>query len=381
MLNSASSILNLNDFEHLAKRHLPRAIFGYVAGGADDGATVRHNLAALARIRTIPRVLRDVSSCSQKITLFGQEYASPFMIAPMGASAVVGYDADNAMARAARAARIPYVLSANAITPMEEIGRSYPGCWFAGYQKPDEDNIRRMAARVADAGFSAYMLTADVAVGSNRENNKRNGYTMPFRPTARLVADMIGHPSWLYKTGWRTLQQRGIPAISNIDPVARPSIFSREINAVTGYPSFSWKHVEMLRRYWKGALIIKGILSPHDARLARELGADGIVVSNHGGRQLDCAVSPIDVLSAVKAESADMTVLVDSGFRRGTDVIKALMRGASAVLVGRPFLYAACLGGEASIRHAIGLLQREVHTDMSLMGVSSCEALRKEMCI
>jgi len=264
---------------------------------------------------------------------------------------------------------------------MEEIGRSYPGCWFAGYQKPDEDNIRRMAARVADAGFSAYMLTADVAVGSNRENNKRNGYTMPFRPTARLVADMIGHPSWLYKTGWRTLRQRGIPAISNIDPIERPSIFSREINAVTGYPSFSWKHVEMLRRHWKGALIIKGILSPHDARLARELGADGIVVSNHGGRQLDCAVSPIDVLSAVKAESADMTVLVDSGFRRGTDVIKALMRGASAVLVGRPFLYAACLGGEASIRHAIGLLQREVHTDMSLVGVSSCEALRKEMCI
>jgi len=371
-------VLNLNDFEPLARRFLPRAIHGYVAGGADDGVTVQHNLDALSRLKMIPRVLRDVSACSQQVTLFGKSYASPFMIAPMGASAVVGHDADNAMALAAKAANIPYVLSANAITSIEEIGRHYPGCWFAGYQKPEKDNIERMLDRVGAAGFSAYMLTADVAVGSNRENNQRNGYTMPFRPTPRLVADMLCHPSWLYHTGLRTLRQRGIPRINNIDPVRRPSIFSREISAVTGYPSFSWEHVEMLRRHWEGPLIVKGILSPDDARLAREMGVDGIVVSNHGGRQLDCAVAPIDVLPAIKDQSGDMVVLVDSGFRRGTDILKALALGADAVLVGRPFLYAASLGGESYVRHAIGLLQREIHTDMSLAGVTNCAALQQE---
>ncbi|GAB6854802.1 alpha-hydroxy acid oxidase [Asaia astilbis] len=374
-------ILNLNDFEVLARAHLPKALYGYVKGGADGGVTLRHNLEALERIKMIPRVLRDVSTGSQEVTLFGKRYASPFMIAPMGASAIVGYDADNAMARAAKAARIPFILSANAITSIEEIGKTYPGCWFAGYQKPDEPNIERMTKRVADAGFSAYFLTADVAVGSNRENNARNGYTMPFRPTARLALDMLSHPSWLYRTAWRTLRQRGIPAIRNIDPAASPSIFSREINSVTGYPGFNWKHAEMIRRHWKSAFIIKGILSPEDARLAREIGADGIVVSNHGGRQLDCAVSPIETLKRVHEHSGDMTVLVDSGFRRGTDVIKGLALGAASTLIGRPFLYAAALGGEPYVRHAIGLLQREIHTNLSLMGAVNCDTLREEACV
>ena len=378
---SHRQILNLNDFDPVARSFLPRAIYGYVAGGADDSATVQHNLEALSRLKMIPRVLRDVSTCSQQITLFGRRYNSPFMIAPMGASAVVGRDADNAMARAAKNAGIPYALSANAITPMEEIGRSYPDCWFAGYQKPDTENIDAMLGRVEGAGFSAYMLTADVAVGSNRENNKRNGYTMPFRPTARLVADMACHPSWLLKVGLGTYRQRGIPRISNIDPQARPSIFSREINAVTGYPSFSWKHAEFIRNRWKGAFIIKGVLSADDARIAKELGADGIVVSNHGGRQLDCAVSPVEVLSEIRNASGTMTVLVDSGFRRGTDIIKALALGADGVMIGRPFLYAAALGGEAYIRHAIGLLQREIHTDMCLMGATDCDALREERVV
>jgi len=374
---SLKQVLNLNDFEMLARRHLPKAIYGYVQGGADDATCLIHNRDALAHIRLVPRVLQDVSACTQGVTLFGQHYASPFMIAPMGASAIVGHDADNAMAKAARAANIPYILSANAITPIEEIGRSYPGSWFAGYQKPDEKNIERMLKRVADAGFTAYFLTADVAVGSNRENNMRNGYTMPFRPTTRLALDMARHPSWLYRTGWRTLLQRGVPKISNIDPVQRPSIFSREITAVTGYASFSWKHAEMIRRLWKGAFIIKGILSPEDARIAREIGAEGVVVSNHGGRQLDCAVSPVEVLEAVRAQSNDMTVLVDSGFRRGTDIVKGLALGADAVMIGRPFLYAAALGGEAGIKHAIRVLQRELHIDMSLLGVNSCRALRE----
>lgn len=375
--DSLRQVLNLNDLEAQARQHLPKAIFGYVQGGADDGTTILHNREAIERIRLVPRILRDVSRCSQEVMLFGQRFASPFMIAPMGASAVVAYDADNAMARAARAARIPYILSANAITPIEEIGRIYPGCWFAGYQKPDENNIEGMVKRVADAGFTAYFLTADVAVGSNRENNKRNGYTMPFRPTPRLALDMARHPAWLWRTGLRTLRRRGVPKISNIDPVERPSIFSREISAVTGYASFSWKHAEMIRRHWKGALIIKGVLSPEDAKMAREMGADGIVVSNHGGRQLDCAPSPMDVLREIKAECGAMTVLADSGFRRGTDIVKALALGADSVLVGRPFLYAAALGGQKTITHAIGLLQREIHIDQSLLGVETCGALRE----
>jgi L-lactate dehydrogenase (cytochrome) len=365
------SILNLEDFERVTRSRLPRAVFGYVEGGADDGEACRHNRDVFRSLRMVPRVLRDVSQCNLQTTLFGRTYAAPYIVAPMGASAVVGFNADNAMARAARRANIPFVLSANSITPIEEMARTYPEAWFAAYQHPDERNIVDMCHRVSGAGLSVYMLTADVPVASNRENNVRAGYTMPLRPSVRLSVDAALHPRWLIGTLLRTIRQRGIPRISNFDPTARPTIFSKTLGGVTGHASFSWRQAEVVRRNWKGPFVIKGLLSPEDARIAREIGADGIVVSNHGGRQLDSAVSPIEVLAAIKAESGTMTVLADSGFRRGTDVLKGMALGADAILIGRPFLYAATLAGEQGVARAIALLAREIGIDLALLGVAT----------
>jgi len=376
---SARRALNLGDFEDLVRRRLPKAVYRYVEGGADDGDAVRHNRRAFEAWRIVPRVLRDVSACSAAVTLFGRTYALPVAVAPMGASAVVGYDADNAMARAAHAANIPFVLSANAITPMEELARACPGAWFAAYQQPDEANIRDMCLRIADAGLSLYMLTVDVPVASNRETNIRTGYAMPLRLSPRLVRDAVLHPRWLLGTGLRTLRRRGVPCIANIDPVRKPTIFSKTQGTVTGHAAFSWRQAELVRRYWKGPFVLKGILSPEDARLAREMGADGVVVSNHGGRQLDSAVAPIDMIRAVRQQSGDMTVLADSGFRRGSDVLKAAALGADAVLIGRPFLYAAALGGEGAVRRAIALMARELAIDLALCGAENLAAMTPDM--
>ncbi len=374
-------VLNLDDFERVVAPRLPRAIYGYVAGGAESDATCRSNRDVFLSWHLVTRILRDVSERDQGVTLFGRRYAAPFGIAPMGASAVVGYDADIRMARAARAANIPFVLSANSITPMEELARHNPDAWFAAYQQPDAQNIREMCARVEAAGVSVFMLTVDVPVGSNRENNIRNGYTMPLRITPRLAFDGLAHPRWLAGTAMRTMARRGLPRIANIGPRDHPTIFSRTLGGVTGHASFSWEQAALIRRHWRGRFVLKGILSRHDARIARESGIDGIVVSNHGGRQLDTAAAPMEVLAEVKAESGAMTVLVDSGFRRGTDIVKALALGADGVLVGRPFLFAAALAGQLGVEHAIRLLQKEVDIDLALLGLSDVGEVSPEILL
>ena len=361
--------LNLDDFQRLAKPRLPRAVYGYVANGSEAGVATRNNRDSFQDWHMNTRVLRDVSKRSQRTSLFGRNYAAPFGIAPMGAAAVVAFDADNRMARAAGAAGIPFVLSANSITPMEELARNNPHAWFAAYQSPEPRKIERMTERVARAGIDVFVLTADVPVGSNREGDERAGYSMPLRPTPRLTWDGLTHPRWLAGTAARTLLRRGIPHISDLEPDDTINLFSRKVAGIAGHSSFSWEQAAMIRKLWKGKFVIKGLLSPEDARLAREMGADGIVISNHGGRQLDAAVSPMEVLAEIKAESGDMTVIIDSGFRRGTDVLKALALGADFVLIGRPFLFASVLAGEAGVQHAISLLSSEIDTDLALLGL------------
>jgi L-lactate dehydrogenase (cytochrome) len=375
-----SSALDLDDFQRLARPKLPRAVYGYVANGAEAMVARDNNRSAFGHWRMVTRVLRDVSRRSQETTLFGRRYAAPFGIAPMGASAVVAYDADNRMARAAREAGIPFVLSANAITPLEELARTNPDAWFAAYQSPDHGKIERMLGRVEAAGYDVYCLTVDVPVGSNRVNDKRAGYSMPLRPTPRLAWDGLTHPRWLAGTFGRTFLARGRPEISNVEATGRIGIFSRQVAAVTGHPDFGWREAELIRKLWRGKFVIKGLLSAEDARIARELGADGVVVSNHGGRQLDAAVTPLEVLPEIRQAAGDgMAVLCDSGFRHGTDVLKALALGADFVLIGRPFLFAAAAAGLAGVRHAVGLLGAEVERDMALLGVDRTGSLRPEL--
>ncbi len=362
-------VLDLNDYQRLARPRLPRSVYGYVANGVEADVARDNNRESFQAWHMVTRVLRDVSKVSQETVLFGRRYASPFGIAPMGASAVVAYDGDNRMARAARQANIPFVLSANSITPMEELVKNNPDAWFASYQSPEPDKVEAMVDRVAEAGVKVYVVTVDVPVSSNRENDKRAGYSMPLRPTPQLTLDGLTHPEWLVGAAARTVLKRGVPVISNLEAKGGVSLLSKKVASIAGHSDFSWETVALIRKLWKGPLVIKGLLSKDDAKIAREHGVDGIVVSNHGGRQLDGAVSPLEVLPEIKTESGDMAVLIDSGFRRGVDVLKALALGADFILVGRPFLFAAAIAGEAGVQHAISLLSKEIDTDQALLGL------------
>jgi L-lactate dehydrogenase (cytochrome) len=371
-------ILDLDDFERAARPKLPRAVYGYVAHGSETEATLRANRAAFDAWRLVTRVLVGVRERHQDIQLFGRRYAAPFGIAPMGGSALVAYEGHTVMAKAAAAAEIPFILSANSIIPIEEVVRVNPNVWFAAYQSPDRAAIEGMVERLHRAGVPVLVVTADVPIGSNREADARAGFGFPIRPGLRLTWNVATHPRWLTSVLARTIVKRKNPHIDNLEPWGGPGLFSRKVAGIAAHEALCWDHVRLLRKLWDGPLVIKGILSPSDAVRARDHGANGLIISNHGGRQLDQAASPMQVLTSVLAQAGDLTVMIDSGFRRGTDVIKALALGAHAVFVGRPFLFAAACAGQAGVARAIGLLAREIDRDMAMLGVRDIDEIGRD---
>ena len=365
-------ILCLDDFENAARRYLPRPLFGYIAGATEPNATLRDNRAVFEGIHFLPRVLVDVSRRRQDTNLFGRRYAAPFGIAPMGITALMGYRADIALAATAARANIVNILSSSSLIPLEEVAARAPASWFQAYTPNESARIAALLDRVARAGFSTLVVTVDSSVVPNRENNVRAGFKTPLEPSLGLVWQGLTHPRWLVETCLRTLVMHGMPHFENNQAERGAPIISRTVaRDFSGRERLDWEEIARIRKRWTGTLVLKGIVHPADARLARAHGVDGIIVSNHGGRQLDGTPSPLRVLSAVKAEAGDMTVMIDSGFRRGTDILKALALGADFVFVGRPFDYAAAIAGEAGIAHAIALLMAEIHADMALLGVNS----------
>ncbi|AVS80021.1 alpha-hydroxy-acid oxidizing enzyme [Paracidovorax avenae] len=370
-------LLALHDFEAAARRRLPRPIFGYIAGAAEDNASLRDNRSVFEEYAFSTRVLRDVSQRSQAVELFGQRYSSPFGIAPMGIAALSSYRGDLALARAARQAGIVSIMSGTSLVRMEEVAQESPGTWFQAYIPGDQARINALVDRVSRAGFGTLVVTVDIPVSANRENNLRTGFSTPLRPSLRLAWDGLVRPRWVAGTFLRTLLRHGMPHFENSFATrGSPILSSTVLRDFSARDHLSWAHIEAIRQRWKGRLVIKGLLSVEDALQARGIGADGIVLSNHGGRQLDGAASPMRVLEAVVAAvGPGYPVLIDSGFRRGSDVLKALALGARMVLVGRPFNYAAAVAGEAGIAHAIGLLRDEVDRNLAMLGVTSCAEL------
>jgi L-lactate dehydrogenase (cytochrome) len=362
--------LSLHDFEDAARHRLPRMLFGYVNGAAETRAGMLDAEAAYAELALIPNHLVDVSCRDQGRTLFGKRYASPFGVSPLGGAAIIAYDGDRALARAAHSANVPMILSASSLTKLEDVHRENPSAWFQAYLPGDDVRIQAMLKRVASAGFETLVITADTPVPGNRENNVRSGFSMPLRVTPRVALDSALHPRWLLGTIARTFFRSGVPHFENMDATQGPPMLSQGlIRNMDHRDRLSWQHVVLIRDLWKGKLIIKGLLSRHDVAKAREAGLDGIIVSNHGGRQLDCAISPIRVLPELRSEAKGITVMIDGGIRRGTDVIKALGLGADFVFVGRPFLYAAAVGGTNGVLHAMSLLRDEVDRNMALLGL------------
>jgi L-lactate dehydrogenase (cytochrome) len=372
--------LALDDFASAARRHLPKMLYGFVSGGAETDAALRDNRAAFEEHAFVPRVLLDVSGRSQATRLFGKHYAAPFGIPPMGLAALIAYRGDLVLARAAAAMNVPMIMSASSLIPLEEVHRANPATWYQAYLAGDAARIEPLVDRVAAAGFDTFVVTADVPVSANRENNIRNGYQVPLVITPQVAWDMATHPAWLAGTWLRTRMRHGMPHFENMDATRGPPVLSKElIRNIGKRDQLAWEHVALIRRRWRGKLVVKGLLSPEDARLARENGVDGIMVSNHGGRQLDAAISPLRVLSEIAERADGMTIMFDSGIRRGTDVLKALALGAQFVFVGRPFLFAAAVAGEDGVRHALRILSDEVDRDMALLGVRSIAEITPDL--
>ncbi|MCO5397429.1 alpha-hydroxy acid oxidase [Ralstonia soli] len=371
------NMLSLHDFEAAARRRLPRPIFGYIAGAAEDNASLRDNREVFDDYAFSTRVLRDVSKRSQAVELFGQHYSSPFGIAPMGINALTTYRGDLVLARAAQQAGIVSIMSGTSLIPMEAVARESPDTWFQAYIPGDQARIDALVDRVERAGFGTLVVTVDIPISANRENNIRTGFSTPLRPSLRLAWDGMARPGWVIGTFLRTLLRHGMPHFENSFATrGAPIMSSTVLRDFSARDHLTWHHIEAIRRRWKGPLVVKGLLSVEDALEAQRVGADGIVLSNHGGRQLDGAASPMRVLEAVVAAvGRGYPVLIDSGFRRGSDVLKALALGARMVLVGRPFNYAAAVAGEAGVAHAIGLLRDEVDRNLAMLGATCCAEL------
>lgn len=376
------SVLCLDDFEIAARKHLPRPLFGYIAGAAETNASLRLNAQSYGRYAFLPKVMVDVSNRSQAVTLFGVTYASPIGIAPMGLSALTSYRGDIVLAQAAEEARVPMIMSGSSLIRLEEVARVSKGAWFQAYLPGQIEQIKALISRVALAGFSTLVITVDTPAQANRENNVRTGFSTPLRPSLRLAWDGLSRPSWLLGTFARTLLRHGMPHFeNNYATRGAPILSANVVRDFSDRGHFTWDHLKLIRSLWHGPLVIKGVLARADATMACRIGVDGIIVSNHGGRQLDGSVAPLLVLPQIVEAAGTTPVMIDSGVRRGSDVLKALALGARAAFVGRPFAYAAAVAGQAGVAHGIALLKEEVSRNMAMLGICGIDEMTMDRLV
>jgi (S)-mandelate dehydrogenase len=376
-----STAINVSDYRERARRRLPRMVFDYLEGGADDETCLTRNRTAIEALQLRPSLLRDVSAIDTSVELFGQRLALPLAVAPTGLNALFWPDGDVELARAAASAGVPFALSTASNARVERIPKVAHGInWFQLYVAGDRSLAERMIQRARGAGYAALVFTVDVPVSGYRERDLRNGFRLQFRYSPGMALDAARHPSWLFG-----LLRSGMPRFVNLsDSDAGPlsaqtqaALLSRATDRTLDWDSLRW-----LRHHWPGPLLLKGVLTADDARRALDRGVDGIIVSNHGGRQLDCAQATIEALpEIVSAVGGSVPVLVDSGFRRGSDVVKALALGARAVLLGRATLYGLAADGQRGAREVLRLLGEELVRTMTLLGARSIEDLTPDRVI
>jgi L-lactate dehydrogenase (cytochrome)/(S)-mandelate dehydrogenase len=371
------SALNLADIREMARRKLPRIAFDFIDGGVDDELCLQRNRDAFQRYRLLPRYLVDVSQRDQSTTLLGQRYASPFGISPTGLAGLFCPDADRLLAAAAAAANIPFLLSSASNGALEEVAQVAPEhVWFQMYCTSNETINADLVRRARAAGVRVLVLSVDVPVNSNRERNKRNGFSRPFRMTPGIVLEALAHPAWVL----RYLRSGGIPMMRNWQPYAPAGASAAQVadlyGTLTPAPMVQWQHLARIREAWPGPLVVKGLMHPDDAKQAVRLGVDALVVSNHGGRQLDVAPSPLDVLPAIRAAVGDdVELILDSGVRRGSDVVIARCLGARFSLFGRPTLFGAAAAGPAGIARTLQIVRNEIDMVLAQMGCKAYDDL------
>ena len=370
--------LSIADLERVARRRMPACVRGYVCGGTEDGASLQESLQAFQRLGFVPRGLRNVEKRSTAASLWGQTYALPMGFAPTGFSAIVMKECDAALAKVARQEQLPFIISGASTVPLERLQQENgQRCWYQAYQPGNMARILPLLQRLEQAQIEVLVITIDTCVGANRENLQRLKFTVPFRPSFKLLVDGLCHPRWSTNVFLKTVLSQGIPRFANLAHEMGPAITADPPNGFRGErDKLDWDCIDQIRAAWKGKLVLKGLMHPDDARLAVAHGADAVVVSTHGGRQLDACISPLQALPEIRsAVPADFPVFIDGGFRRGTDVLKAIALGANLVFTGRPQLYGAAVAGEAGIAHAVHIFRQELMTDMALLGVSQPQEL------
>jgi (S)-mandelate dehydrogenase len=368
--------LTIADLRERALRRVPGFVFEYIEGGSDDEFALRNNREAFDALQFIPATLVNTTSRHQRVTLFGKESPSPLIIGPTGGNGVLQPSGDLSLARAAAAAGIPFCLSTVASVRLENVPKDAGGrLWMQLYVTDNRQSTADIVARADAAGYEALVFTTDANVFGLREWDQRN-YVRPGVPTWRNRLELLRHPRWT----WEVLLRHGVPQLVNLAPFLPPGAASA-IGGSTRLPRLfsariTWEDVDWLRRAWPRKLIIKGVLSVADAQRAAEHGCDGIVLTNHGGRQLDHCVSGMDVLPQIAATvGQQLTIVLDGGIRRGTDVIKALALGADAVMLGRATLYGLAAGGEPGVRRALEIMTSEIDRALAHLGCNSLSEL------
>jgi L-lactate dehydrogenase (cytochrome)/(S)-mandelate dehydrogenase len=378
-------VVNIEDLHRMAKRRLPKIAFDFIEGGLEDEHGLARNTSAFQKHRLLPRYLVDVSKRDQTRTVFGQKFNSPFGISPTGGAGLFRHHGDLLLAEAARDANIPYIMSGGSNDTIEAAARIAPkNHWYQLYAARDPAINADMIRRTADAGLGALVLTVDTPVSSKRERNMRNGFqnirgglmqALSLKPSILLEA--MTHPGWIaeyFKRGG------GTPMLGNWQPYAPAGADAEQVmkfaSSVRPFDAQTWRDVEQYRKLFPRALVVKGIMNPADAQRAIDAGCDGILVSNHGGRQLDQAPGSLDVLPAIRAAVGDkLTLLLDSGVRRGADILIALCLGADFVFMGRPTLYGAAAGGLPGVKKAIDIFVNEIDLVMGQIGCPSLDQL------
>ncbi|HVZ17126.1 MAG TPA: alpha-hydroxy acid oxidase [Terriglobales bacterium] len=371
---------NIWDLRDQARRRLPRGMFEYVDRGTEDEVALENNREAIERIKLRPRVCVDVSRVTQIVEVFGKSQRSPLIIAPTGAADLLWFRGELALARAAAAKRIPFTLATSSTTAIEAAAEAAQGrLWLQMYLWDDRALSYELLERAKAAGVETLVLTVDTPVLANREFNQRNGFTNPFRMNSRIAADLFSHPRWLAGVMLRYLASGGMPRFVNYPDSYRGKVTEGPIR-LGNSASVTWGDLRELRKRWPKTLIVKGVLEVEDSLRAAECGVDGIVVSNHGGRNLDSTIAPIEALPHIADAVGDrVTVLFDSGIRRGSDVVKALALGAKSVLIGRATLYGLASGGEVGVLRALTILQEEIDRTLAFLGVCNVGELSRSM--
>jgi L-lactate dehydrogenase (cytochrome) len=375
-----SRAANVHDLRVIARRRLPRGVFDYIDGAAEDERTLAANSDGFAHIQFRPRVLRDVSHVDTSTTLLGRPLPLPLVLAPTGFTRIATPDGELAVARAAERAGLPYTLSTMSTRSIEEVAAVSAGAkWFQVYFWRDRGLVKEMIDRAAQARYEALVITVDTAVLGRRERDVRRGFSLPPKIGLGTLLDGVVHPGWTWEfvraepIRFANVSGKGVPDGS--DAVSLSSHISAQFDS-----ALSWQDVDWMRSLWSGPMIIKGVQTVADAILAADAGVEAIALSNHGGRQLDSAPVPIELVAPVVDAVGDrLEVICDGGVRRGSDIVKAVALGARACMAGRAYLYGLGAAGERGVDHVLGLLRSDVRRTMALVGARSIAELTPEL--